>query len=883
MKDFELWYPLFYNRALMHGGVDKAREYFSQFPNLTEEDLDELATTYKSSCAKTGEGGPIISDVLDQFEYPGPADEGVWASFRDRLSAKRTEEQLEDLNRESNTIVRRTPDPGSQKAVSCRGLVVGHIQSGKTTNFEAVAAKLADLDYRMIIVLAGIHNSLRNQTQRRMQDDLVGQDHDGRWFLLTDEHDDFDLVKHKAAQSGRASRTQTAQSYLTSEGKTALLVVKKNATVLRKLHAWLETEETRNALENAKVLVIDDEADQASVETNTIQNLIVDILGLMPRSTYIGYTATPFANVFCSPVKERDLYPRNFIYSLPQPKGYFGPEVLFGRDSLDLDEGEQDEGKDMIRTIPESDEFLLRPRTKEDVDGFSPVMTAELQDAIRWFILATAARWLRENGHVDSSMLIHTSYQTAIHESFVQPVQKVVDDLRDAIEQGSPTVEDALRDLWETETAKVPAAEWDRSAETYEELREVLPAVLDDVRVIVENSASDDRLQYLPDQSNTIIAIGGNTLSRGITLEGLVSSVFLRPTNTYDTLLQMGRWFGFRNGYEDLPRIWMTPQLQRSFRHLSLVEHELRQDIQSYELQGLTPMQAVVRVRTHPALAITAKMGAAKPATVSFSGARLQTRFFRTQDREWLKANNLAGEALIRRAAERAAEEEELTNGGVLYRDVPAAEVLGFLSKYRILEDQSDMQPETIKKYITRCNGLEDPQLLRWNIAVMGGGDKTGELGKLDVGTVNRAPLKDEEAKKTRAEGVDDIKTLMSPQDLLVDVPGMTTAEAKAMTEAERKAFRVDAQESRNEEIRDKGLLLLYPIDKDSAPQSARSKKVREPMEAPETVLGLGLVFPKTNDSDSERDAVQWTHMAVEVPEFPEELPNTEETSEGEE
>lgn len=883
MKDFDLWYPLFYEQALMHGGVDIAKEYFLQFPNLGEAEIEELATAYEESCEKTGEGGPIISDVLDTFKYPGPRENGVWASFRDRLSAKRDEGELEDLDRESNTIVRRTPDPNSPNSVACRGLVVGHIQSGKTTNFEAVAAKLADLDYRMIIVLAGIHNSLRSQTQGRMQEDLVGPNRDGRWFVLTDEHNDFDLINLKAVQSGRASHTQAAQSYLTSKWKTALLVVKKNATVLRKLHAWLETEETRNALENAKVLVIDDEADQASVQTNTIQNLIVDILGLMPRSTYIGYTATPFANVFCNPVEERDLYPRNFIYSLPQPKGYFGPEVLFGRDSLDLDEEEQDEGKDMIRTIPESDEFLLRPQTKEDVDGFSPVMTDELQDAIRWFILATAARWLRENGHVDSSMLIHTSYQTAIHESFVQPVQKVVEDLKDALGRGSSEVDDGLRDLWESEAARVPAAEWGRTAETYEELREVLPAVLDDVRVIVENSASDDRLRYLPDQSNTIIAIGGNTLSRGITLEGLVSSVFLRPTNTYDTLLQMGRWFGFRTDYEDLPRIWMTPQLQRSFRHLSLVEHELRQDIHSYELQGLTPMQAAVRVRTHPALAITAKMGAAKPATVSFSGARLQTRFFRTQDREWLKTNNLAGEALIRRAGERAAKEEKLTNGGVLYRDVPAAEVLGFLSKYRIVEDQSDMQPETIKKYITVCMGLEDPQLLRWNIAVMGGGDKTGKLGKLDVGTVNRAPLKDNKAKRTRAEGVDDIKTLMSPQDLLVDVPGMTTAEAKAMTEAERKAFRVDAQESRNEEIRDKGLLLLYPIDKDSAPQSARSGEVRQDMNAPETVLGLGLVFPKTNDSDSERDAVQWTHMAVEVPEFPEELPDIEKVLEGEE
>src|SRR5699024_3060684 len=205
----------------------------------------------------------------------------------------------------------------------------------------------------------------------------------------------------------------------------------------------------------------------------------------------------------------------------------------------------------------------------------------------------------------------------------------------------------------EAETRRVPASDWGREPEAFEQVAERIPDVLAQIRVIADHSYSEERLDYRTGESNAIIAIGGNTLSRGLTLEGLVSSLFIRPTNTYDSLLQMGRWFGFRTGYEDLPRLWTTRVLHEAFRHLSLDEHEMRQDMEVYQLRGETPTDVAVKIRAHPSLRVTAKMGAAQPAVISFAGSRLQTRFFHRYDREWLEANHAAAEHLLARAQTR--------------------------------------------------------------------------------------------------------------------------------------------------------------------------------------------------------------------------------------
>lgn len=859
--DLEKFYDVFANWAMGHGGVESAREQFLSMGIVDEAEVDELTKRYEERVQKVMSGGPVIRPRHEESWYQGALDSDLcWGAYRRRLEDKGRGGQIDALNESSDTIVRLTPDPGGD-ARSARGLVVGHIQSGKTTNFTAVAAKLADRNYRMVIVLAGIHNSLRKQTQERLIQDLAA-DIPGRWFTITGVDGDFNLTTLGRTSQGPVQHD--AVSYLTSSDKTSLLVVKKNAAVLRKLYKWLDRPTARAALETAQVLVIDDEADQASVETRTINPLIRNILRLFPRGTYIGYTATPFANVFIDPADSDDLYPRDFIYPLPPPERYFGPEMLFGRDVPDIDEDDE-QGLDMIRRIPDDTEFLLRPQGKADLDEFYPTVTEELRAAIRWFFLATAARWCRGDKG-DSSMLIHTSFQTSVHQKYEPVIEAEVQRLRGELAADDPQVIEDLAAQWIDEITRVPPEMFGLEPLGFEDIRPFLLDVIDDCRIVIDNSKSDVRLEYLDGVPNTIIAIGGNTLSRGITLEGLVSSVFLRPTNTYDTLLQMGRWFGFRVGYEDLPRIWMTDDLRRAFRHLALVEHEMRQDMAVYELQGVTPMEAAVRIRTHPALRVTAKMGAASPARISYSGARLQTRFYRRWDEAWLKHNWQAGERLVADVMRHSAP-DPLPNGGagVLFRNVNVNSIRTFLEGYDIVPDQADMSTSQMLKYIEQQNAEDDPKLLRWNVAIVGGKGETVQLAGLEVPSSIRAPYKD-------GGELADIKTLMSKVDLVIDVEGLQSAEARNISEQELKHRRIEAPE-----LRDKGLLVLYPLDREGKPQSDTSRANRESMMAVSQPLGLAVVFPKTSDSDSERDSVQMTHVAVDLAEYPEEIDTAEE------
>lgn len=862
--DIKTFFDAFADWAMGHGGPEKAAEFFLMTGAIDEEDAQALRRLYEQDVDQVQEGNRVIKPRDEQRWYTGALDtDPCWSGFKKKLVAKGRSEQIPQLNEASNTIVRLTPDPGGDPQTG-RGLVVGYIQSGKTTNFTAVAAKLADRGYKMIIVLAGIHNALRAQTQERLIEDLT-EDDPTRWHKITDVDSDFDLVK-MSDSNGRKSATGTkhdAAPYLTASGKTTLLVVKKNATVLQKLHAWLSKPHAKKALIDAKVLVIDDEADQASVATRTINPLIRNILGLFPRGTYIGYTATPFANVFIDPSDKEDLYPRDFIYALPQPEGYFGPEKLFGRDIADLDEEDVD-GYDMIRIIPDEDEPKLRPIGKKKTKGFTPVMTESIQDAFSWFVLATAARWVRGD-RGDSSMLIHTSYKTEVHESYQEPLEGLREDMEKAIQQQDNRTINRLRKQWENETSKVPPSEWGRNSEEFSEVIKMIPAVLANIRIIIDNSKSNERLNYQKDQSNTILAIGGNTLSRGITLEGLVSSVFIRPTNTYDTLLQMGRWFGFRHGYEDLPRIWTTTELRDSFRHLSLVEHEMRQDIESYELQKITPMEAAVKIRTHPLLRITAKMGAARPQRYSCSGARLQTKFFYRNDTDILQTNWDASEHLIHSASAKN-NGQPLPNGGTLFTGVGVADIMEFLAHYQVHPNQADMETGVLRSYIQERNIQADPELTRWNVAVIGGsGPEINIAGNRVRGNI-RAPYKPSpelENIPPRDRGSRDtayIKTLMSKQDLVIDIDYISVKEAKNMTEAQLKVRRIQDPATAK-----RGLLVIYPIDPKSAPDSERSASVRESMDADGTPIGLALVFPKASYSQGERDSVEATHLAVDL------------------
>lgn len=717
---------------------------------------------------------------------------------------------IKSLDDSSTRVVSLLNHP-KEKSFSTRGLVVGYVQSGKTTNFTSVIAKAADRGYKLFIVLAGVHNGLRRQTQARLVQQLI-EPNPAMWSQLTGLDRDFTPQENPASYFGK------------SNGTRVLCVVKKNATVLRKLFRWLE--KASDYLKDCPTLIIDDEADQATVATKSINPLILSIMSTLPRCAYVGYTASPFANLLIDPSAE-DLYPKDFVVNLPKPQGHFGTEVLFGRYALDGEDPDQvDDGHDMIRSVPDDDVPCVRPTTKADVEGFEPIVTDTLQTAIEYFWLATAARRVRGTGIQHNTMLIHTSVNTTVHDSFRKPLEHLRDHTAASLSDDALLFR--LRGLWDRETARVKAEEFGETKVTFEQLLPELPEVLKSCRIIMDNSNSEDRLDY-ENGPVTAIAVGGNTLSRGLTLEGLSVSYFVRAVSAYDTLLQMGRWFGFRNGYADLPRIWMTDELAEWFRHLATVETEMRRDIDIYMTEDETPQTFAVRLRTHPALRVTAaaKMRAAVTAASSYGGKRVQTHYFHT-DGDWLRGNIDAARILVRGAVANAVKAEQRPDDGrFVYHGVPYDLVVDFLSSYKFHEQSPENDADLLTGYIRKR--VKAGSLRRWNIAIVGNprGEDFSFAPGVSVGRNVRARL----AVPNPTPGLADIKTLMSRRDAAVDLDG----DVSNLTEK-------GIMDRRRVELPDTGLLVLYPIDKVSAPSP--SKLRREPLDAEEHVVGVGLVFP---------------------------------------
>ncbi|MEJ2866733.1 Z1 domain-containing protein [Actinomycetospora sp. OC33-EN08] len=755
-----------------------------------------------------------------------------WPAIKASMDRKNFGQSNIESVDESSTKVLSLLDHPKQDKYRTRGLVVGFVQSGKTTNFTAVMAKAADRGYKLFIVLSGIHNTLRRQTQLRLARDLVRSNPD-RWHeVTTDQHDFVPPGNPKA--------------FFAARDQHLLLVVKKNAVVLRKLSKWLAS--AGEYLDKCPTLIIDDEADQSTVATAKINPLLYGLLDRFPKVGYVGYTATPFANLLINPADESDFYPRDFIVNLPQPTGYHGGEVLFGRELLPgEDASDLDGGYDMIRSVPDPEIDELKPRNKKEAADFQPGMVPSLRRAVEWFWLATAARRVRGGGNPHSSMLIHTTTETAVHERFKEPLLELRARMLTGLDKGDAALLDRLAATWEDETDRVPASDFGETAVAFDALLEQLPTVVLDTKVVIDNYRSTDRLDY-ESGPVTAIAVGGNTLSRGLTLEGLVSSLFVRAVTAYDTLLQMGRWFGYRDNYGDLPRIWMTNELRGWFSHLATVEAEMRQDINRYMNPGVDPLNFAVRLRTHPKMSITAKakMTSAVRASAAYGGLLVESRFFDVGPGagQWLARNASAARKLVEAAFKDGIETKSHVESA-LFTQVPHEDVLEFLDDYSFQERSSDANSARISQYITQR--VSEGALGRWSVGVIGnsrsGADtKTCNFGSgVEVRMVRRARLAYD---ADDFDGIADIKTLSSRRDEALD---LVTDSPSSLSRKQLVALRMKQRPT-------EGLLLLYPIEPESEPTSRN----RVPLDAPtdDVVMGVALVFPDPIGKDSEVEYV---------------------------
>jgi hypothetical protein len=721
-------------------------QFAAQLKGLTQPQISECIKRYHQKTSVEQADSNMIA--AEYTPWLNQERENItfyyWNRYKDQLIESGFPfNVVSTLDRSTNDILDHLENPKKDGKWTRRGMVVGHVQSGKTANFTGLICKATDAGYQVIIVLAGMLNSLRNQTQTRLDEDFIGycaelekgigvgvkviKDKDiRRPIALTTKSQDF-----------RRTSKRASSFTLASVKESIVFILKKNKSTLNNLYKWLKNNNGK-ALRDCSLLMIDDESDHASINTNredrnptAINRAIRELLALFGRSSYVGYTATPFANIFIDPDSEHemlngemfgDLFPKDFILNLNPPTNYFGPGKIFS--SVD-NESEQGSNQDdlFLRIIDDYEDSLPLKHKSSYIPQSLP---QSLETAIQLFILSKAIRIQRGYAKSHHSMMINVSRFNIVQEQITLKVHDYIEQLRASIQCYShlpfEEIEDQnihrLHALWNIEYS---------TSSTWSDVLPLLVKAIGPAEVQLINSKSTDKLDYSKanyPNGRTVIAIGGLSLSRGLTLEGLCVSYFLRNSRMYDTLMQMGRWFGYRDYYEDLCRVYMTIDAANWYSHIHDSTEELRLEFDKMKKLGTTPKDFGLKVRSHPtSLIVTArnKMRAGEniPVSVSLANRLVQTTVIHAQAKH-LSSNTTTLKNLIKRLVDEdfgygdsANQDYNHYGRGPVWLNVPNSYIQdmldGFLNHYHSFSSD----PKLISKYIDLYDGKCCDILLR--------------------------------------------------------------------------------------------------------------------------------------------------------------------------
>lgn len=685
---------------------------------VDDQEFSDILARLRSHIVIQMDVGTYISDRSNGHQSWLPARRAETEFFFWERYKKYLEEEKQwnprvtaNLGKISDEILDLCGDP-KEPYFSVRGLVLGDVQSGKTANYTAICNKAADVGYRVIIVLAGMQENLRKQTQERLDAEFSGRR--SEYYL---DPTIRQTIKNKAVGVGRhsASGTKKGVASFTSVTKDfdsgvlrscnlsiervndpVLLVVKKNKRILDNLISWLDANNTVNAggKIDLPLLLIDDEADNASVNTRdsdddptAINNCIRQLLGLFSKTTYLGITATPFANIFIDPRVYEDLFPSDFIYALSAPSHYIGADRMFGDD-------DERSCSHMIERIDREElELCLPPKHKS---GFVvSKLPADLYEACNYFLLVNAVRDMRGDRGEHRSMMVHLSrfrsVQAQIADLLTMWLSQVNSDLRNYAKLHVDKAEEIasiheLHLVWDKyKLSDAAGISWEKLLKSY--LYKAIAPI--DVREVNMNTgaASLDYFNHKKDGLR-VIAVGGNSLSRGLTLEGLCVTYFHRNTRMYDTLLQMGRWFGYRPNYGDLVKVWLTEEMIDWYGQITRASAELKEEITKMRNAHQTPRDFGLRVRQDPgALIVTArnKMRTAGDITcpITVSGQILETPRLKASP-EILEDNERIFKAFVRDLAKNGerVEGEERAQGYLFWQHVPGDAIAQLLGNF---------------------------------------------------------------------------------------------------------------------------------------------------------------------------------------------------------
>ncbi len=802
-----------------------------------------------------------------------------WRRYYDYLNRKPSWslEAVTKIDDSTDSVLNYMADPSLKQKQKVYGLAFGYVQSGKTAHYLGVLNKAADAGYKIIIVLAGIHNNLRSQTQIRLEEEFLGYDvresseeiqnaigvgigravgYHLSALTSRDEKGDFNKIKSGTAMN-----------------PPFVLVTKKNASVLAELIRYLRKLPVATTDENGKkkytvdypLLVIDDEADQASLNTKdcynpdgslkddfnptTINKHIRTILDLFDCYSYVGYTATPFANIFIPPKATnkkygRDLFPKDFIVNIPRPDNYIGALEYFGLS----DQEEEIKAMPLFRAIEKGKDYQGKGTKKDDPVGPLP---DELKEAMKSFVISVAIRNLRGDYCKPNSMLVHIVRYKGQQNLIKKKVERYFnEEIYNYIKNDDIGIANDLKQIWQKdyiETTAIMKSDFSKYMEgiqdfsweaIYGEIQRFIKAK--EFTIYSINGDSSDTLIYDNHKGEpfNVIVIGGDKLARGLTLEGLVVSYFTRSSNTYDTLMQMGRWFGYRNGYLDLCRLFTTKTLHGYFVDISRATEDLIKQI-DYMSEDVkqTPLQFGLGVESNPDLLITSrnKIRTGKDMKRDFSAHLSQTRILDI-DGQQFNENFEAVENLIYIMGMPANEQKikervyDVVGNHKYWFDVPGSDVATFLETYKTSGSATRANSKYMADYIR--DQVSVGGLTNWTVCLINydaKGRKKFSIAMLkDIG----AGLTREKLQYTDGEKTCDLHTLLSKDQEYMDYK-----DKKLFKDLQNQGVKsIDIRKQTRD--RKNGLLLLYPI--------GNVKPITEEMDKTKskTAFAIAVVFP---------------------------------------
>lgn len=875
-----------YTREEIEDAVDevlKMKYFINENREMLVRRIEELYTIRQDefkSIEKADENLPWLNEKRAELDFSN----GFWGRYREYLEIEKNfaPEVINKLDRLTDSILDNLFDPSLKITINKKGLVVGQVQSGKTANYTGLVCKAADSGFKLIIIMAGIHNNLRSQTQLRIDESFLGFDtqhtraFDQRSIQIGvgDPYFGSPIVAHSLTSSiEKGDFTQGAANALGLNFNTSepiVAVIKKNPHVLRRIHQWLaaqanEDNELGRVIRNKSLLLIDDEADNASINISnnpqiqsSINGWITQILNLFGKNAYVGYTATPFANIFI-PLDDQNLFPRNFIKNIPAPSNYIGPEKVFGFSSLEEDEA-SNTVLPIINRINDYSGFV--PDRHKKADQLPSSLPESLKRAIRCFIITCAIRRLRGQTAVHNSMLIHVSRFMRWQDHIAELVSNQFIYYRRGIDQNDAVILDELKSTFEQDDndyksyvsvskqildTELKNLDSQIQVHKWSEVLQHLNDAASRIEVKSIHGGSGEALDYFDHKNGlSVIAVGGNKLSRGLTLEGLSVSYYLRASKMYDTLMQMGRWFGYRGGYVDLCRLFTSRELNEWFCHITQASEELREEFDYMsDVAGSTPEQYALKVRTHPGvlqISATNKMRSAITVQISWAGRLVESYEFK-KDISIIDNNLRNTQKFI---SGLPANFDPKPNAFVWY-DITAEQVINFFEGIQSVENLKKAEPRKLIQFIT--TQFRNGELTDWRVALMSKPNpKNNSHFDVSGNTVSIGQWKRTEDDKNSSEQLYYLRKshIISPSDEFIDFTDDEKSRAMELTNLHRKkegeAMYPNGQIVRNE-LRDprKPLLIIYLLDTEESLEKYPLPKGTNPF------VGYAISFPKSN------------------------------------